>query len=77
MHFAAVNNWSWGRGIFKNPPSPTYPNLANKVEKSEKNIRMLEMYPLFIHNLWINRIINVENSGIIWKMPPASKKIDE
>ena len=28
---------------------------------------MLEMYPLFIHILWINRIINVENFGNTWK----------
>lgn len=38
---------------------------------------MLEMYPLFIHNLWINSIINVENYGISWKLLMAVEKFGE
>ena len=48
-----------------------------KVEKSEKDMRVLKMYLLFIHILWINRIINVENSGNWEKLDITREKIGE
>lgn len=48
-----------------------------KVEKSEKDMRVLKMYLLFIHILWINRIINVENFGNWEKLDITREKIGE